>query len=45
MKASDIYKLLSSPFRRRTLSRQPELPAKMINSDMKGIDKQVDLAN
>ncbi len=34
MKASDIFKLLSSPFRRRTLSRQPELPAKMINKGM-----------
>ena len=45
MKASDIYKLLSSPFRRRTLSRQPELPAKMINNDMKSVDKHFDLAN
>jgi hypothetical protein len=45
MKASDIYKLLSSPFRRRTLSRQPELPAKMITNDMKGLDNPFDLAN
>ncbi|HVM50823.1 MAG TPA: radical SAM protein [Candidatus Acidoferrum sp.] len=29
MKASDILKLLISPFRRRTLTRQPELPASM----------------
>jgi radical SAM superfamily enzyme YgiQ (UPF0313 family) len=34
MKASDIFKLLLSPFRRRKLSRQPELPAKMINKGM-----------
>ena len=34
MKASDIFKLLSSPFRRHTLSRQPELPAKMTNKGM-----------
>ena len=45
MKASDIYKLLSSPFRRRTLSRQPELPAKMITKDMKSADNPFDLAN
>ena len=31
MKAADIFKLLSSPFRRRTLTRKPELPAKMID--------------
>jgi radical SAM superfamily enzyme YgiQ (UPF0313 family) len=30
MKVSHIVKLLSSPFRRRQLSRKPELPAKMI---------------
>jgi hypothetical protein len=29
MKASDILKLLSSPFQRRTLTRAPELPAGM----------------
>jgi hypothetical protein len=43
MKASDIIKLLSSPFRRRTLSRQPELPAKMINDGMKAPDRQAAL--
>jgi radical SAM superfamily enzyme YgiQ (UPF0313 family) len=32
MKASDIIKLLSSPFRRRTLTRKPELPARMTDS-------------
>jgi anaerobic magnesium-protoporphyrin IX monomethyl ester cyclase len=31
MKASDIFQLLSSPFRRRTLTRKPELPARMID--------------
>jgi hypothetical protein len=29
MKAMDILKLLASPFRRRTLTRRPELPARM----------------
>ncbi len=32
MKRSDIFKLLWSPFRRRTLNRSPELPASMIDS-------------
>ena len=31
MQFTDILKLLSSPFRRRTLNRKPELPAKMID--------------
>jgi len=31
MKWSDIYKFLSAPFRRRTLTRKPDLPAKMID--------------
>jgi radical SAM superfamily enzyme YgiQ (UPF0313 family) len=31
MKKSDLLKLLWSPFRRRTLSRKPELPALMID--------------
>jgi radical SAM superfamily enzyme YgiQ (UPF0313 family) len=31
MKISDILRLLSSPFRRRTLNRKPEFPAKMID--------------
>ncbi len=30
MKWFDIFRLLSSPFRRRTLNRKPELPARMI---------------
>jgi anaerobic magnesium-protoporphyrin IX monomethyl ester cyclase len=31
MKVSDLLKLLSSPFRRRKLTRTPELPARMID--------------
>lgn len=31
MKTSDIIKLLCSPFRRRTLNRKPDLPARMID--------------
>jgi anaerobic magnesium-protoporphyrin IX monomethyl ester cyclase len=31
MKYSDIFKLLSSPFRKRTLHRKPELPARMLD--------------
>ena len=45
MKASDIFKLLSSPFRRRTLSRQPELPSKMNNISMKAADRQTATVN
>jgi radical SAM superfamily enzyme YgiQ (UPF0313 family) len=40
MKKSDIWKLLSAPFRRRTLSRQPELPAKMIDRGINEPDRQ-----
>jgi len=29
MKYGDIFRLLSSPFRRRKLNRTPELPARM----------------
>jgi len=34
MKTSDIVKLLYSPFRRRTLTRKPELPARMIDAGL-----------
>ena len=34
MKMSDILKLLSSPFRKRTLTRRPELPARMIDQGL-----------
>jgi len=40
MKASDIFKLLSSPFRRRTLTRKPELPARMIDLGLKAPDRE-----
>jgi radical SAM superfamily enzyme YgiQ (UPF0313 family) len=35
MKKSDILKLLSSPFRRRTLTRPPDLPARMMDLGLK----------
>jgi anaerobic magnesium-protoporphyrin IX monomethyl ester cyclase len=38
MKSSDLIKLLASPFRRRTLTRKPELLARMIDS---GIEEPV----
>lgn len=34
MKKSDILKLLSSPFRRRTLTRKPDLPAQMLDLEL-----------
>ena len=34
MKATDILKLLASPFRRRTLTRKPELPARMVDAGL-----------
>ncbi|MCK5572452.1 MAG: B12-binding domain-containing radical SAM protein, partial [Bacteroidetes bacterium] len=34
MKKSDILKLLLSPFRRRRLTRKPDLPAKMIDAGL-----------
>ena len=40
MKASDIFKLLSSPFRRRTLTRKPELPAPMTDRGLEAPDRQ-----
>jgi radical SAM superfamily enzyme YgiQ (UPF0313 family) len=35
MKKSDILKLLASPFRRRTLTRIPDLPARMMDLGLK----------
>jgi radical SAM superfamily enzyme YgiQ (UPF0313 family) len=35
MKTTDIFKLLYSPFRRRTLSRKPDLPARMMETGLK----------
>jgi anaerobic magnesium-protoporphyrin IX monomethyl ester cyclase len=34
MKTSDIIKLLASPFRRRTLTRKAELPARMLDAGL-----------
>jgi hypothetical protein len=34
MKASDIMKLLASPFRKRTLTLRPELPAQMLDQGL-----------
>jgi hypothetical protein len=31
MKTTDIIRLLASPFRRRKLTRKPELPARMVD--------------
>jgi radical SAM superfamily enzyme YgiQ (UPF0313 family) len=39
MKTSDIIKLLSSPFRRRTLTRKPELPARMLDLGLEEPDR------
>ena len=36
MKATDILKLLASPFRRRDLTRRPELPARIIEATLAG---------
>ncbi len=40
MKASDIFNFLSAPFRKRTLSRKPELPARMIDRGITEPDRQ-----
>jgi len=40
MKTSDMVKLLCSPFRRRTLTRKPELPARMVDAGLEGPDRQ-----
>ena len=40
MKTSDLLKLLSSPFRRRTLTRKPELPARMMDAGLEEPDRQ-----
>jgi anaerobic magnesium-protoporphyrin IX monomethyl ester cyclase len=41
MKTSDIIKLLSSPFRRRTLTRKPELPARMLDLGLEAPIRQL----
>lgn len=40
MKTSDILKLLSSPFRRRKLTRKAELPARMIDQGLTEPDRR-----
>ncbi len=40
MKASDIWNLISAPFRRPTLSRKPELPARMMDLGLTEPDRQ-----
>ena len=39
MKTSDIVKLLSTPFRRRALTRKPELPARMMDAGLEEPDR------
>jgi radical SAM superfamily enzyme YgiQ (UPF0313 family) len=39
MKTTDIISLLSSPFRRRTLTRKPELPARMLDMGLEEPDR------
>ncbi|MGO8928835.1 MAG: B12-binding domain-containing radical SAM protein [Limisphaerales bacterium] len=39
MKTADMIKLLSSPFRRRTLTRKPELPARMLDLGLEEPDR------
>jgi radical SAM superfamily enzyme YgiQ (UPF0313 family) len=41
MKTTDIIKLLSSPFRRRTLTRKPELPARMLDLGLAEPDRRM----
>ena len=44
MKTSDMLRLLSSPFRRRTLTRKPELPARMLDLGLEEPIRQAVLA-
>jgi radical SAM superfamily enzyme YgiQ (UPF0313 family) len=39
MKTSDLIRLICSPFRRRTLSRKPDLPARMIDLGLEEPDR------
>ena len=43
MKTSDLLKLLSSPFRRRTLTRKPELPVRMLRLGLDEPDRGIRL--
>lgn len=40
MRTADVLKLLSSPFRRRPLTRKPELPARMIDAGREAPDRR-----
>jgi hypothetical protein len=40
MRPSDVGKLLCSPFRKRTLTRKPELPARMIDAGLEEPDRR-----
>jgi hypothetical protein len=40
MKTTDIIRLLSSPFRRRALTRKPELPARMLDLGLEEPDRR-----
>ncbi len=40
MKTADLVKLLCSPFRRRTLTRKPELPARMMDAGLEEPDRR-----
>lgn len=44
MKTTDILRLLGSPFRRRTLTRKPELPARMLDRGLVEPERQRALA-
>jgi hypothetical protein len=39
MKLTDIVRMLWSPFRRRTMTRRPELPGKMLDAGLLAPDR------
>jgi radical SAM superfamily enzyme YgiQ (UPF0313 family) len=41
MKTTDMIRLLASPFRRRTLTRKPELPARMLDLGLAEPDRRI----
>ena len=40
MKTADLLRLLFSPFRRRVLTRKPELPARMVDAGLEEPDRR-----
>jgi hypothetical protein len=40
MKLSDLFRLLTSPFRKRTLTRKPSLPARMVDMGLEAPVRQ-----